>query len=247
MHKRLSSFLAKNYIIYPSQYGFRSGHSCEHALIEAQSVLLNTLDKKQIAALLLIDFSKAFDMVDHSILLSKLEHYGIRGLNLNWFRSYLTNRTQYVHINNRDSDKLSLNYGVPQGSILGPLLFVIYINDLPNISSIAKFVLYADDANLIITADNFHEIRAKLEILLEQLDSWVKENGLKLNLNKTKYMIFTNKPITEIDVKFNSVPIEKSSCERFLGVLVDEKLSWSQHIAAIKTKMSRYIGILYKP
>ena len=225
MHARLSSFLAKNDIIYPSQYDFRSGHSCEHALIEAQSVLLNTLDKKQIAALLLIDFSKAFDMVDHSILLNKLEHYGIRGLNLNWFRTYLTNISQFVHINNSNSEKHILRYGVPQGSILGPLLFILYINDLPNISSIAKFILYADDANLIIIADSFAEIQKKLELLLEQLHTWVKENGLKLNLKKTKYMIFTNKPKIEIEVKLNGVPIEKSSCERFLGVLVDDSLS----------------------
>ena len=246
MHSRVSNFLAANNILYSSQYGFRSGHSCEHALLEAQSFLLNTLDKKQIAALLLIDFSKAFDMVDHSKLLCKLEHYGIRGLVLNWFKSYLTNRSQYVHVNNTDSTKLSLRYGVPQGSILGPLLFVVYINDIPFISSLAKFILYADDANIIITADNFEDLQNKIERLLEQLQSWVHRNGLKLNIKKTKYMIFSKRAKVDIDVKLFGTPIERSSCERFLGVLVDDGLTWSSHIKALSSKLSRNSGIMFK-
>ena len=246
MHARLAHFLADNGILYPSQYGFRGGHSCEHALLEAQSILLNSLNKQQISALLLIDFSKAFDMVDHSILLCKLEHYGIRGISLDWFRSYLTNRSQYVYINNVNSDKLNLRHGVPQGSILGPLLFVVYINDIPQINSLAKFILYADDANIIITADSFEEIQSKIEILLENLQSWVYNNGLKLNIKKTKYMIITNRPKIDIDVKLNGTPIERSVCERFLGVLVDENLSWSDHIKSLASKISRNSGIIYK-
>ena len=246
MHSRLSQFLITNNILYPSQYGFRSGHSCEHALLEAQSVILNSLDKKQIAALILIDFSKAFDMVDHAILLSKLEHYGIRGTVLHWFTSYLSNRSQYVHVNNCSSTKLNLRHGVPQGSILGPLLFIVYINDLPHINAFTKFILYADDANIIITAENFTEIQNKIEILLEHLQSWVHDNGLKLNIKKTKYMIFTKRPKIDFEIYLNGVLIEKSTCERFLGVLVDDKLSWSNHISAISSKISRNSGIIYK-
>ena len=160
MHVRLESFLRKHSTIYDYQFGFRKQHSCEHALLAAQSNLLEALNKKQIALLLLVDFSKAFDMVDHNIL-NKLEHYGIHGNAFKWLSTYLKGRKQYVHVNGTSSEIKSLEYGVPQGSILGPLLFVIYINDLPHSSELAKFILYADDANIIITADNELELQNK--------------------------------------------------------------------------------------
>ena len=130
------------------QYGFRPGHCCEHALLTAQNLLLDLLSKNQISLLLLIDFSEAFDIVDHSILIEKLEHYGIRGLALDWLKSYLSDRKQFVSINGVNSTPQFMTYGVPQGYILGPLLFLIYINDIPEIARFAKFFLYADDANI---------------------------------------------------------------------------------------------------
>ena len=137
--------------------------SCEHALLTAQSEILTSLKKKQISILLLIDVSKAFDMVDHDILLSKLYHYGIRGIAHAWIKSYLSGRKQYVSLNNKTSSILDIIYGVPQGSILGPILFIIYINDIPNICNLSKFILYADDANILITGNNLTEMETKLE------------------------------------------------------------------------------------
>ena len=198
MHNRILKFLEGNNSLYETQYGFRPGRSCEHALLNAQNSILESLNKRQISLLLLIDFSKAFDMVEHSILLKKLEHYGIRGPALSWIKSYLSNRKQYVSVNGSDSATLSMEYGVPQGSILGPLLFVIYINDIPEVARFAKFILYADDANIIITADTIEEISDKLETLTKNLVDWVNSNGLVLNLKKTKYMIFSQTHNTEL-------------------------------------------------
>ena len=246
MHKRVDSFLTKYNILQDNQYGFRKGHSCEHALISAQNKILESLDKKQITLLLLIDFSKAFDMVDHNILLYKLKHYGIRGVALKWFESYLKNRKQYTHINNINSETQKLTYGVPQGSILGPLLFIIYINDLPNIHKSSQFVLYADDANIFITGKTMWEIETKFNELSKILIDWVNVNGLSLNIKKTKYMIFANINVADFVAKIANIPIERTTVVRFLGVLVDNNLTWKQHILALQVKMTRNAGILMK-
>ena len=174
MHSRIINFLDSNNSLYDMQYGFRSRLN--------QHMLLESLSKKQISLLLLIDFSKAFDMVEHTILLRKLEHYGIRGLALKWMTSYLKNRSQFVSLSGENSSIKHMQNGVPQGSILGPLLFIIYINDLPNIFNRAKFILYADDANIIINGANIADIVQQLNALCNILPNWVISNGLALNL-----------------------------------------------------------------
>ena len=186
-------------------------------------------------------------MVDHSILLKKLQHYGIRGTALNWFTSYLENRKQFVNVNGTNSTTRHIEYGVPQGSILGPLLFVIYINDIPGILKVARFILYADDANIILTGDNLNEIEEQLSNLTTALLQWVDSNGLLLNLKKTIYMVFSKRTIdTNFTVKIGNTLIERKSEARFLGVIVDEKLTWTKHIKALRSKMCRYVGIMYK-
>ena len=247
MHNRVLDFLNTNGSLFENQYGFRPGRSCEHALLNAQNTLLNSLNNKQVSLLLLIDFSKAFDMVDHTILLHKLNHYGIRGPALKWFESYLGNRTQFVTIDGVDSSSRHMAYGVPQGSILGPLLFIIYINDLPGISNLAKFILYADDANIIISGENIDEVQAKFSILANNIVHWVDSNGLALNLKKTNYMIFTRqRTVPQREFKMSGRTLESKSEARFLGVIIDNKLTWTKHIMAIKSKMSNYIGIMFK-
>ena len=215
MHRRISEFMEANNSIFEMQYGFRTGRSCEHALLKAQSLLLDSLSKKEISLLLLIDFSKAFDMVEHTILIKKLEHYGIRGIALEWLKSYLGNREQFVTINGKNSTKKSLKFGVPQGSILGPLLFIIYINDIPLISKLAKFIMYADDANIIISGKNIDEINEKLINLSTGLLNWVDTNGLALNLKKTKYMIFSR---------------QKSGCHRAYSSLTQKLNEKLKHV-----------------
>ena len=234
-------------MLFDSQYGFRPGRSCEHALLNAHDTLLKSLNNRQVSILLLLDFSKAFDTVDHNILLAKLAHYGIRGPALKWLRSYLSDRKQYVSVNNSDSSMTKITYGVPQGSILGPLLFIIYINDIPEISTIAKFILYADDANIIVTANTIEEVYNQIVSLIDNLEDWVHCNGLTLNLKKTKYLIFSRSKVAlPCPLNISQTPIERKTETRFLGVIVDESLNWSRHVKTVIAKMSRYVGIMYK-
>ena len=160
-------------------------------------------------------------------------------------KSYLSNRKQFVSVNGVDSNHKLIKYGVPQGSILGPLIFVIYINDLPKINNLAKFILYADDANIIITATTLEEVINETQKLINSLVNWVDSNGLALNIDKTKFMIFSRKSLApKAPLLLLGKKIEQIKEAKFLGVIIDEKLTWSHHIKTVTSKMSRYIGVL---
>ena len=151
---RLQSFIDKHSILSDSQYGFRSSCSTSSALIELIEEISTSLDNKKIAIGVFIDLRKAFDTIDHKLLLSKLDHYGVRGQSNNWIKSYLEHREQFVQIGDYKSDLLTILCGVPQGSVLGPKLFILYINDLCNVSKLLKFILFADDTNIFRHGDN---------------------------------------------------------------------------------------------
>ena len=161
MHHRLNSFLQQHRVIYESQFGFQKGKSTLHSLIEIVEQIRDCIENKKYACGIFIDLKKAFGTVNRTIFLQKLEHYGVRGSILDWFSSYLCDRSQYVSINGVDSEITKLSCGVPQGSVLGPLLFLIYINDLPNISSKLKFYLFADDTNIYYERVNFSTTQNK--------------------------------------------------------------------------------------
>ena len=195
MHSCLYSFLLRHDVLYDKQFGFRKGVSTEMALMTVVDRITCALDKKQHVLSLFLDFRKAFDTVNIHILLLKLSHYGIRGVAHDWFHSFLCNRLQKVKLQNILSDQREVSCGVPQGSTLGPLLFLVYINDLPNVlqESIHPF-LFADDTSLFMAGDNPESMSVDLNTQLAHLFTWLRANKLSLNLQKTYYMLFTLSP-----------------------------------------------------
>ena len=190
MYSRIFNFFNDNNSIYPLQFGFRQKYPTAHALISLTEDSRKNLDEGNIGCGIFVDLQKAFDTVEHDILSAKLEHYGIRGIANEWFRSYLFNRKKYVSINGHESNLASVLFGVPQGSVLGPLLFLIYINDLNQAIKLCKVHHFADDINLLC----FNESVAKLNKLVNQdmknLTVWLNANQISLNVEKAELLIF---------------------------------------------------------
>lgn len=244
--KRLLSFIEKCKILCDSQYGFRKGRNTGHALCELVEEITDSIDNNEYTVGVFIDLKKAFDTINHSILLKKLEHMGIRGNALNWLTSYLNNRHQYVKYNNCNSNIFSITTGVPQGSILGPILFLLYINDLCNVSML-KSILFADDTNFFSSGKNITELINTFEDELVKIDIWFQINKLSLNVSKTNFMIFSRKKIPEdISLSINGTSITRVYKTKFLGVFIDCRLNWKSHIDYVNTKLSKCISVIYK-
>ena len=249
VYNRLFHYLMKHKIFSASQYGFQPNRSTEHAILELQDRIMKIMNKKECCVGVFMDLSKAFDTLDHKILLDKLYHYGIRGVAHDWFRNYLSNRKQYVHINGTSSGQLPISCGVPQGSILGPLLFLVYVNDLATVSEHALTILFADDTNLIYNGKTYNELKILIKNDLSKISDWFKANKLALNESKTKYMIFHtsyNKPPTSFQIILNNIELERVENSKFLGVIIQENLMWNTHINYICNKVSKATAILAK-
>ena len=249
VYNRLFHYLIKNAILHKSQYGFQKDLSTEQAILEMQDRLVKILNSKDCCVGIFMDLSKAFDTLDHNILLKKLSHYGIRGVALDWFQNYLSDRCQYVSINGANSGLLPITCGVPQGSILGPLLFLIYINDLPLVSKKAITILFADDTNALYTGKTYEELARVVCDDLAILSDWFKCNKLALNELKTKYIIFHtrfNKPPDNFDIILNGIALERVEVTKFLGVLIQENLNWNKHIGQVCNKIARSTALLAK-
>ena len=188
--KRIYSFLEKQHILYEFQYGFRTGHSTTHALIEISDKIKLAINDNELMCGLFLDLSKAFDTVNHNILISKLNHYGIRGPTLNLLKSYLTNRKQYVKIGKQKSELRNINCGVPQGSVLGPLLFILYINDLHKACTTGNICIFTDDTTVFFQCKTKNNITSKGTQIMTQLDIWFKSNRLTLNSEKSNFVVF---------------------------------------------------------
>ena len=242
-------YIDKSNILYKYQYGFRKNHSTEHALIELVDQIRSSIGNNQMTCGIFIDLSKAFDTVNHQILLHKLEHYGIRGKALELFKSYLENRKQYVQIDKCKSNTRPISCGVPQGSVLGPLLFLLFINDLPICCPEGKTRLFADDTTIIYHSNNINDIISKGKIIMTQLTNWFKANKLTLNADKSSFTIFRSSkkiiPNLPDKIKFLNHEITRTSHIKFLGVIIDENLTWIHHINEVCNKLKRYFHIFY--
>ena len=248
MYKRLIEFLEMHKILYDKQFGFRKKHSAFMAHMILVDNLIKALQNQEYVIGVFLDFSKAFDTVDHSILLTKLYHYGIRGIAHDWFKSYLSDRTQFVTYNEEKSSMLPTTCGVPQGSILGPILFLVYINDLVSVCKYSLPFLFADDTNLFTSGKVLSDLITKVNEELSNISVWLKVNKLSLNVKKTHFLIFGNKKerFDKVEITIDDKVISQEHSTKFLGVYIDDKLNWKKHIEHISKKISRGIGVLCK-
>ena len=245
IYNRLNDYLTNLNVLCDEQYGFRKNHSPTLALIDLYDKISSALDRGDIAVGIFLDLSKALDTVNHNILFDKLEHYGIRGLALKWVKSYFSNRLQFVDFNGHVSSRFNISCGVPQGSILGPLFFLLYINDIVNASTALQLILFADDTNVFLSGKDPEHLVNQLNIEINKLSVWFRVNKLSLNLKKTKFIVFKpnqRRRSYNFQILINEQQIDQVKETVFLGVIIDENVTWKSEISHV----SKSIGMIHK-
>lgn len=245
---RLNNFMQSTGLLFEHQFGFRQGSSTEVAVLELVDDISRSVDKKMSAAAIFLDLSKAFDTLNHHILLKKLEAYGIRGVANDFLHSYLTDRQQQVMISGTKSTTCTVNCGVPQGSNIGPLLFLIYVNDVAKLHLRGQLRLFADDTAISYEARTVSELYRDMSYDLQQIMQYLENNLLALNLQKTKMMLFGKRdtPGATMELVINGAVIEEVESFKYLGVWIDNRLKWNVHIRETVASCSSLCGILRK-
>ena len=245
IHKRVMGYLMQNNLLSNAQFGFRKSLSTYMPVLLLQEIISKAFEKGKLAVTLYIDLKKAFDTVDHDILIGKCSKYGITGTALDLLKSYLANRKQCVEYSGVRSGLENVAVGVPQGSILGPLLFLIYINDLPNVCKKSHCLLYADDTALIFESTSVPELQLHLDQELPTICQWLQANKLSLNTKKTVYQIFNKKQVpVNLFVTLNGKSIQAVEKAKYLGMVIDPGLKWNFHIDNLAIIISRNIGLI---
>ena len=248
MYKRTYSFLEKTKQIYRSQYGFRSKHSCEQAVSEFLSEIIKNNEQGKDTVAVYLDLSKAFDTLNHKLLLNKLEQYGIRGLSLQWYDSYLKGCTLRAKCNTVDglvySSPYEIEYGTPQGSCLGPLLFLLFTNDLHLHLLYCKCILFADDTTLYMSHEKGTYMEWCVHEDLKILKDWFQANQLMLNLDKTVCMHFGGNVKSKLSIAIGGITLPVVTHTKFLGIWIDNKLTWQVHLDHLALKLIRNTNLL---
>ena len=248
MVNRLISFCVRFSILSSVQFGFQSGISTADALFKLTESIYEALENGYHHVSVLLDIKKAFDCVDHAILLRKLYHYGIRGLQLKWFQSYLSDRQCYIEIDNLKSDLNTFNTGVPQGSILGPILFLIYVNNLPQTTDTLDTQLFADDTIVSYSNRDLDRLKYSTSNELPKVVNWTVANKLTLNTNKTEILLVSNRLGSTDDVNITFHNEDRTPCDscKYLGVHLDKNMNFGVQIRDVVNKISRHTGVLFK-
>ena len=244
IHSTLMTFLNDNNILNPFQFGFRKQHSTYMPIVHMYDEITKSLQNSQLTCSIYLDLKKAFDTVCLEILLKKIYRIGIRGDFYSMIESYLKNRYQMTKINDVISKKQMIKMGVPQGSIIGPLLFILYINDISHTTNLGTFYLFADDTAICIKDNNVDELQRKINSIMLKINEWFNVNRLSLNVSKTNYQIYSRSEVPDLDIILNNTPIVRKACIKYLGVHIDENLKWSSHINSISSVISRNIGVM---
>lgn len=222
VHRQVYSYLNDNKLITPKQFGFRPKLSTEVALVNVTDKILSNMDNGSLTGAVFIDLSKAFDTVDHELLVHKLRSLGLDDICIQWFISYLGSRNQVTSVASTLSSSAAVTVGVPQGSILGPLLFLVYVNDLVKCPLQSDVVLYADDTVLCCSAKNVHDLKHKLNADLGVASDWFNRNLLTINTSKCKFMVFGNtrklNNIETVDIHINEYTLDRTDTFKYLGV-----------------------------